>query len=46
MAISRFAESMAEYAVLIPVGDAKPVIRVTMLAIPTGEVTFEKDFTS
>ncbi|PCH99733.1 MAG: response regulator, partial [Alphaproteobacteria bacterium] len=46
MAISRFAESMAEYAELIPVGDAKPVIRVTMLAIPTGEVTFEKDFTS
>lgn len=44
MAINRFAESMAEYAELIAVGDTKPVIHVSMMAIPTGEITFEKDF--
>jgi PleD family two-component response regulator len=44
MAINRFAESMAEYAELIAVGDATPVINVQMMAIPSGEVTFEKDF--
>lgn len=44
MAINRFVESMEEYADLIPVGDAKPVINVRMMAIPTGEMTFDRDF--
>jgi PleD family two-component response regulator len=44
MAIKRFAESIAEYVELIGVGDAKPVVTVTMMAVPSGEITFEKDF--
>ena len=44
MAINRFVESMEEYAELIPAGDAKPIINVKMMAIPTGEITFDKDF--
>lgn len=44
MAIKRFAESIAEYVELIAVGDAKPVVRVTMMALPSGEMTFDKDF--
>jgi len=44
MAIERFADSMAEYAELISVGDAKAVVNVKMMAIPSGQVTFDKDF--
>ncbi len=44
MAITRFADSMAEYAELISTSDAKAVINVSMMAIPSGEETFTKDF--
>ena len=44
MAIRRFAESIAEYIELIGVGDAKPVVNVRMMALPRGEMTFDKDF--
>lgn len=44
MAITRFAESMAEYAELISTTDAKAVINVEMMAIPSGQITYSKDF--
>lgn len=44
MAINRFAESMAEYIELIPVNDIKVTINVKMIAIPTGEVTYDQNF--
>lgn len=44
MAISRFADSMSEYAELISTSDARAVINVSMMAIPSGEITFSKDF--
>lgn len=44
MAIRRFAEAIAEYIELIKVGDAKPVVNVRMMALPRGEMTFDKDF--
>lgn len=44
MAISRFADSMSEYAELISTGDAKAIITVEMMALPSGEITYSKDF--
>lgn len=44
MAIKRFAESMTEYAELIAAGGAKPVIHVRMMALPSGELTYENRF--
>ena len=44
MAISRFADSMGEYAELISTSEAKAIINVEMMAIPSGEITFSKDF--
>jgi hypothetical protein len=44
MAIERFADSMEEYAELVSVDDAKAVVNVKMMAIPSGEITFNKDF--
>jgi len=44
MAISRFADSMSEYAELISTSDVKAIINVEMMAIPSGEVTYSKDF--
>ena len=44
MAITRFADSMSEYAELISVGDAKAIISVEMMAIPSGEITYSKSF--
>lgn len=44
MAINRFAESMAEYAELIGVNGAKPVITVMMMCLPSGQITYEQNF--
>lgn len=44
MAISRFADSMAEYAELISTSEVKAVINVSMMALPSGEITYTKDF--
>lgn len=44
MAITRFADSMAEYAELISTSTAKAVINVSMMAVPSGEMTYSKDF--
>ncbi len=44
MAIERFADSMGEYAELISTSDAKAVVNVKMMALPSGELTFNKDF--
>ncbi len=44
MAIKRFADSMAEYAELISTSDVKAVIEVTMMALPSGEITFSQEF--
>lgn len=44
MAISRFAESMVEYAELISPSDVNAIINVSMMALPSGETTFSKDF--
>lgn len=44
MAITRFAESMAEYAELISIADTKAIINVRMMALPSGEITYSKDF--
>ena len=44
MAISRFSESMAEYAELISTKDAKAIINVSMMKLPSGEMIFSKDF--
>jgi hypothetical protein len=45
MAIERFADSVAEYAELISVGDAKALVNVKMMAIPSGTITFNRDYT-
>ena len=44
MAISRFSESMAEYAELIALKDVETVITVSMMRLPSGEIIFTKDF--
>jgi response regulator RpfG family c-di-GMP phosphodiesterase len=44
MAIKRFSDSMSEYAELISSSDTKAVVRVEMVAIPSGEVTFSQEF--
>jgi hypothetical protein len=45
MAIERFADSMGEYAELISTSEAKATVNVKMMALPSGEITFNKDFT-
>lgn len=44
MAVSRFAESMAEYAELISTKEVRAVVTVSMMELPTGHVIFSKDF--
>ena len=44
MAIERFADSISEYSDLVSVDDAKAIVNVKMMAIPSGEITFNKDF--
>jgi len=44
MAINRFVEAMAEYAELIKMPNVETVISVSMMAIPSGEITFYQEF--
>ena len=44
LAISRFSDSMSEYAELISTSAAKAVITVSMMVIPSGEITYTKEF--